>query len=285
MKKKFIFLSSLPRSGSTLLANILAQNPRIHATCNSPLSAVLYDFRAMWDNHHRRKSPDESMRKKVNVMRAMLTSYYDEVDRPVIVDNMRNWMALVPMIEMLTGEKAKIIFCHRPIPDILASFEKIRLRNIGLQQPPEEQQNFYMTQDIGGRCQILMNCNGPVGMILNRAKDVFVEQDLFRDRFIPVSYKELTERPKETLDAIYDFCGEERFSHNYNNVEQVTFEDDSQHDMTGLHKIRQRVEPEPKHYRDDPLGNYSGHAVEYLGFQLATQYMAHNLQIKPKGVT
>lgn len=33
--KKYYFISGLPRSGSTLLANILAQNPRFHATATS----------------------------------------------------------------------------------------------------------------------------------------------------------------------------------------------------------------------------------------------------------
>ena len=40
------FISGLPRSGSTLLANLLAQNPRFHSTATSGiLNGMRYQFR------------------------------------------------------------------------------------------------------------------------------------------------------------------------------------------------------------------------------------------------
>jgi len=39
--RKLCFLSGLPRSGSTLLAALLRQNPRVHAHMSSPLSGML----------------------------------------------------------------------------------------------------------------------------------------------------------------------------------------------------------------------------------------------------
>lgn len=38
---RFHFISGLPRSGSTLLAGILRQNPRFHAAMNSLVKALL----------------------------------------------------------------------------------------------------------------------------------------------------------------------------------------------------------------------------------------------------
>lgn len=40
------FLSGLPRSGSTLLADILAQNPAVHAGMSSPLLGLVSSQRA-----------------------------------------------------------------------------------------------------------------------------------------------------------------------------------------------------------------------------------------------
>jgi len=37
------FVSGLPRSCSTLLCNLLAQNPRVHATPTSPLHEIGYN--------------------------------------------------------------------------------------------------------------------------------------------------------------------------------------------------------------------------------------------------
>ena len=49
-KKKFYFIAGLPRSGSTLLANILAQNPKFHTTSTSGVMDVMFGVRNNWDN-------------------------------------------------------------------------------------------------------------------------------------------------------------------------------------------------------------------------------------------
>lgn len=41
--KKMVLLAGLPRTGSTLLSNILAQNSNIHIESNSALCQVMWD--------------------------------------------------------------------------------------------------------------------------------------------------------------------------------------------------------------------------------------------------
>ena len=41
MPRTLHFISGLPRSGSTLLAGILRQNPRMHAAMSSPVAGLL----------------------------------------------------------------------------------------------------------------------------------------------------------------------------------------------------------------------------------------------------
>src|SRR4051794_4991565 len=48
-RKKYCFISGLPRSGSTLLANLLAQNPRFHASATSGILDVVFGVRNHWD--------------------------------------------------------------------------------------------------------------------------------------------------------------------------------------------------------------------------------------------
>ena len=40
MDKKYHFISGLPRSGSTLLAALLRQNPDFHASMSGPIAAL-----------------------------------------------------------------------------------------------------------------------------------------------------------------------------------------------------------------------------------------------------
>ena len=49
--KRIYFLVGLPRSGSTLLANILAQHPRIHVTPTSGVVDMLVTVRNGWDRN------------------------------------------------------------------------------------------------------------------------------------------------------------------------------------------------------------------------------------------
>ena len=59
-----------------------------------------------------------------------------------------------------------------------------------------------------------------------------------------VEYDALTKKPKETLAGIYKFLGEEGCEHDFDNVEQVTFEDDFVYGFKDLHQIRAQVKPQ-----------------------------------------
>jgi len=55
------FISGLPRSGSTLLANLLAQNPRYHSTATSGILEILFQVRNNWDKVAEfRAAPDKA---------------------------------------------------------------------------------------------------------------------------------------------------------------------------------------------------------------------------------
>ena len=79
-------------------------------------------------------------------------------------------------------------------------------------------------------------------MAYNRVKDAVSRGE--RSSLLFVEMDELTCSPKETMEKIYNFLGEEKFEHNFDHVEQVTKEDDiNVHRIEGLHTIRSKVEP------------------------------------------
>ncbi len=58
--KNIYFLSGLPRSGSTVLAAILSQNPNIHATSTSNLLDTLVGTLKAWsDSLTTKAQPDQ----------------------------------------------------------------------------------------------------------------------------------------------------------------------------------------------------------------------------------
>ena len=72
--KTIYFVAGLPRSGSTLLTNLLAQNPRMHATPTSGIIAMLVAVRNGWDQNEafRAMERGQSEATKARVLRAML---------------------------------------------------------------------------------------------------------------------------------------------------------------------------------------------------------------------
>lgn len=239
-KKEYYFIAGLPRSGSTLLANILAQNPRFHTTGTSGIMDVMFGVRNQWDNLLEFKaSPNEAG--KLRVLRGILESYYADTERPVIFDKCRGWLSLLEMAETVLGHKAKVLVPVRDMRDVLASFEKLWRENSKTSQLGQEGANYFQFQTVQGRTENWLRLDQPVGLAYNRITDAI--QRGFGDRLFLVEFEDLTRRPEETFKKIYEFLGEAQFKHNFKNVEQVTWEDDSVHGFKNLHSIRPTVLP------------------------------------------
>ena len=129
MEHSFHFISGLPRSGSTLLAAILRQNPRIHASISSPVGQI---FRAVFEEMGAKKGFSILLTEKQK--RALLTSvfssFYGSMDdrREVIFDTNRLWTARLPILQELFPD-SKVICCVRNPAWILDSVEKLIRRN------------------------------------------------------------------------------------------------------------------------------------------------------------
>jgi sulfotransferase len=245
MNKTYYFVSGMPRSGSTLLMNILGQNPHFHVTGTSGIMDVIFGIRNTWEKHPEfQATPDEEG--KLRVMRGILDSFYANVEKPVIFDKSRGWLSLLEMAEMLLGHKAKVLVPVRDLREILASWEKLWRETSKTRQRPEEPQFYYEFQSVEGRCDVWVRGDQPIGLAFNRVKDAI--QRGFRDRMHFVHFEKLTSNPDKTLRGIYEFLGEDYFAHDFNNVKQITWEDDAVYGMKGLHDIRSKVEPVKPQY-------------------------------------
>ena len=258
------FVSTLPRSGSTLLCNILAQNPRFHATHTSGLLDVVFGLRNSWDNHVEHKAhPIDDVKK--NVLRAVLNTYHGHIEKDVVFDKSRGWIAFLEMVEDLTQEKAKVLVCVRDIPDILSSLEKLYRKTSAVKQPPGEAKNFFQFQTIEGRCEYWLQPDQLVGIMMNRIDDALNRG--FRDRLHFIQYNELTKYPDAVMKKAYEFLDEPSYQHNFDYVEQVTQEDDSIHGFLDLHTIQNKVEYRPSDAR------------KVLGAKLYEKYVKYNFDL------
>ena len=82
------FISGLPRSGSTLTAAILRQNPRFHAGMSSPV-ASLFESLIAQVSAGTELSSMVSVDQRKRLLTGLFDSYYADRAEPVIFDTNR----------------------------------------------------------------------------------------------------------------------------------------------------------------------------------------------------
>jgi sulfotransferase len=235
------FISGLPRSGSTLLAALLKQNPRFHASMSGPVGNLFTALLgAMSGSNEFAVFLDEAQKRAI--LKGMFESCYASVaqTKAVIFDTNRLWCAKMPALAELFPE-AKVIACVRQCGWIVDSIERLIGRN-----PFEMSKifNFDAAGTVFSRAEVLSRGDGMLGYALNAVKEGFYGEHAHN--LMLVRYETLTERPADALNAIYDFIGQKRFRHDFENVEFDADEFDARLGTPGLHRVGRRVRAEPR---------------------------------------
>jgi sulfotransferase len=128
MENGIHFISGLPRSGSTLLAAILRQNPHFHATISSPVGGMYMALEgAMSRRNEAAVFIEEAQRR--DVLKGLFTNYYYTIQKDKLVfDTNRLWCAKLPALMQLFP-KARIVCCVRDLPWIMDSIERLVRKN------------------------------------------------------------------------------------------------------------------------------------------------------------
>lgn len=235
MSAKFHFISGLPRSGSTLLAGILRQNPRFHAAMSSPVAGLVNGLLEQIGASSESYSFFDDAKRK-NLCKALFDAYYADKDNPVIFDTNRQWTARMHQLVELFDD-FKMICCVRNPAWIMDSFETIYRKN-----PFDYSRMFNAASrnTVYSRCDALINGGGTVGSSWTALKEAYYGE--FSDRLLLVDYDLLTQYPAKTMELIYRFIGEPVFDHDFNNVDYEESEFDQKLGVKGLHTVKKKVE-------------------------------------------
>lgn len=237
--KKINFISGTPRSCSTLLCNLLAQNPRFHSTASSGLVDLIYPARKNFSELGEFKSmkADDAESMFLDWARGGIGHAFDSVtDRPVVFDKGRSWNGYLDLLFQLFPD-AKVIVPIRDVRGILCSMEKIRRKHPSYFNAEENPATQFTT--IERRVQSWL-ASPKVGIAIERLAEA---SSRFADKILFVHAEKLTANPISELKRIYDYLGEEWFDHDPANVEQYTFEWDGVWWPYGDHTIRGEIKP------------------------------------------
>jgi len=91
--------------------------------------------------------------------------------------------------------------------------------------------------------------NIPVSISLDRIQELF-EMGLDGSVMF-IRAEDLTSKPQEVMNEVYNILDVKRFEHNFDNIEQVTKENDVIHELDNeLHTIKNKVEPIVEDYNE-----------------------------------
>lgn len=231
------FISGLPRSGSTMLAAILKQNPRFVAGMTSPVSTL---FKAIEDATAKRHETSIfiSDTQREIFLKGLFSAYYPS--NKVIFDTSRMWCARMGILCRLFPE-SKFICCVRDLGWIADSFERIYRRN---NQKPSGIYNYDTNGTVYSRTMSIASSNGVIGYALDALREAMASE--YKDRILIIDYEEMCKSPSIQMERIYTFIGENKFAHDFDKVEYSAGEFDKQLDAIGLHDVRGAIQWRPR---------------------------------------
>lgn len=233
--KAFHVICGLPRSGSTLLCNILAQNPSFHVEHTSPCASDIRQLCAGFVDIPEYKgliarnlpATDEMMCEKA---RGVIEKEHAGKGE-VCFDKNRLWgsMQLI-LCQLYPG--AKIICCVRDLRAVFGSFEKRYRRNPLISLPPGETVRARMQNQFGPQ--------GMIGSCLGGIEDLVL---VANKAVMFVWYEKLTENPNVTMQQLYAHIGEPWYEHDFEDVENTASDPDWLYLGKFPHEGSGKVEP------------------------------------------
>ena len=239
--KQLFFLVAQPRSGNTLFASIMNQNPEIACTPNSITLEIMKDLFLLkktdvFQNYPDHKSLD-------NVLDVVYDTYYKDWPQPIIIDRGPVMTeGNLYLMQKHFKRPFKCIVLLRDTVDVLASYMKWYTEN------PDAFVNKLANTD-EEKLSIVMNKEGAVAKDLEAIKNSYNYKDICHY----VKYDDLVSQPEQEIRKVYQFMNLPYFNHRFQDLQQVEVNGMKYDDTVlgkNMHNIRSTVRKVPNPYID-----------------------------------
>jgi len=217
--KQLNMCTGLPRSGSTLLMNILQQNSKIFTTSTCALPDLLYQH-ILIKSRFRESFQSMDAEKADNAMYHLIHGaaqgwFKGLTEKPIVISKSRSWSNISHIFN-----DAKIIVTVRDLRDVVESFQKVENKIKALNSfgdnailvsamTDHEKYNYYFnTQN---------SLSVPLQTEIPRMMELFKKD---RSRVLFVRYEDFTKNPQRTLSQVYNLLNLEYQDHDLNNIDQ-----------------------------------------------------------------
>ena len=269
--KKFFYLAGLPRTGSTVLGEILNQNDNIHVSPASPLSEIISDLLIKWRTDQVTLKAYKHPEQLPNIWRGIREGMYQHRTESCIIDKSWAWHMNDPInaTRDTLGEEMKVICTVDNVADCIASFIMLVRSNPDYVSYIDEYlQMQRLEKNDENRCKALMDPKivTSVGWCYENLKKTW--QGKNRKNLLLIERADLVSDPETVLKQVYDFLeiaelmtwGDNQ-THFFDRIEkEITENDGAAYGIPNLHQLG------PK------LRDRSWKAKDVLGNQLFFKY-------------
>lgn len=227
-------IMGLPRSGSTLLCNILAQNPNFQVEHTNILPGLLSQMVGLWSNDPNIKgalgtNPEATVAKVYRCAKGLCDAW-NNTDK-VVFNKSRGWAHNILLLKKIYPD-AKVIVTIRDLREIFASFERQHQKNPlfeqGLRPILQRARNIFSGKGMVGSALV------GIEDILHRKQNVFF-----------LKYEDFVRHPDQMMERLYCYLDLPTYEHDFENVVNTATDPDHLYLNKFPHKGEGKVEPKP----------------------------------------
>ena len=238
--KKLFFLVAMPRSGNTLFASIMNQNPAIACTANSITLEIIKDLCLLKETDvFQNYSDHQSLN---NVLNSVFVNYYKDWPQKYIID--RGPVMTIGNFALMQKHFKKPFKCVvliRDLMDVLASYMNWYTKE------PTAFPNRYGCRNDEEKLFMIMNKDGAVAKELEAIKNAYNYPEMCHF----IKYDDLVQNPEEEINKVYTFLNIPYYPHQFTNLQQININGISYNDTivgNNMHKIRTEIKKEYNPY-------------------------------------
>ncbi len=228
----------LPRTCSSVIMNILNENPRIFTTgtCCMPYFIDCCQQRSGEVSEFISLDKDVLNKSYINFLRQGMRGWYEAMtDKPIVFSKSRLWSEWLPHTFTI-DPNSKYLVILRDLRDIICSFDSLLWKypqvaygdreNPFYQEPYEKRMEIYCTDGT--------SLLGRPLHVLPHLMEVVQKNP---NSFFLCRHEDFNEHPRETIQLIYRWLGEPHFEHNLDNIPEPDYkENDTTYRSLVYHK-------------------------------------------------
>lgn len=247
INKSIIYIAGLPRSGSTLLCQLLGLHSSVDSSGHSsPLQGVLHALRhQLSDNEFLLSQLDvdfeRGYQRLLNINRSVINGWFAETEKDWVVDKNRGWLSQIDLLSQLDPD-FKMVVCVREPAQIYGSIEAQHQKTILLDFP-----DHSAALSRHARADKLFGPEGVIGGPLKAIEALQDIPDALQQRLFYVVFEHLVSEPQAVLSDLYQWLGLPASDFNPAALTVKPHESDSYYRFKYSHQTQTRITPPSRH--------------------------------------